>query len=173
MVEQDLALQMDQLVAQLKQVFLKNKKTLAVAESCTGGLLASSITKEAGVSAFFLGAVVSYNKSVKNQMLGVDMNSIRVMGEVSEVVAKQMAQGVSRNLAADWAVSVTGIAGPDGGRPGKPVGTVCFAVVGPGIVHTTRQHFSGSRLQVQNQSVIFILRWLLALMKDPNIQIRK
>lgn len=106
-------------------------ETLAVAESCTGGLLGARITETPGASKVFLGGVLSYADRVKEQLLDVDPALIRVEGAVSEAVARAMAEGVRTRLGSNWALAVTGIAGPGGERPGKPVGTLHVALAGP------------------------------------------
>ncbi len=105
--------------------------TVACAESCTGGNIAHLITSLPGVSAFFLGGVVAYSNPVKEHVLGVQAQDLEKYGAVSEPVARQMAQGVRKLLGSQYAVSTTGIAGPDGGTPEKPIGTVWIAVAGP------------------------------------------
>lgn len=114
--------------------------TLAVAESCTGGVIASRFTAMPGASAYFLCGVVSYSNEAKAGVLGVDPAAIREFGAVSEPVARQMAEGVRRICRADFAVATTGIAGPTGGSDEKPVGTVWIAVATPcGTVAVCRQ----------------------------------
>ncbi len=105
--------------------------TVACAESCTGGTIAHMITLMPGASSFFLGGVVSYANQVKEQVLGVSAQDLEKYGAVSEPVARQMAEGVRKALGAQYAVSTTGIAGPDGGTKEKPVGTIWMAVAGP------------------------------------------
>ena len=105
--------------------------TLATAESCTGGTIASLFTAMAGASAYFLGGVVAYANEVKRDVLGVNYDDIMTHGAVSETVARQMAEGVRRTTGADYAIATTGIAGPTGGSEGKPVGTVWMAVATP------------------------------------------
>ncbi|MEQ1666167.1 MAG: CinA family protein [Bdellovibrionales bacterium] len=152
-------------VQKISDLFLARGLTLAVAESCTGGLLSAAIASRPGVSKFYLGGVVSYHRSVKNEILGVPLSLIQVLGEVSEPVAREMASGVRAALKSDWAVAVTGVAGPSGGTVDKPVGMVCFSVVGPGgfsLVET--KYFSGaaiSRVEIQNKSVQHALEMLL------------
>jgi len=106
-------------------------ETLAVAESCTGGLLGARVTRAAGASEVFVGGVQSYSDRVKEEMLGVDPALIRAEGAVSEAVARAMAEGARDRLGSHWALSITGIAGPGGERPGKPVGTLHFGLAGP------------------------------------------
>lgn len=141
--------------------------TVGLAESCTGGLLSSWICEWPGVSRFFQGAVVSYARSVKIGVLQVPLPMIQAHGEVSLPVARAMAFGARSALDADWTVSITGIAGPSGGRPGKPVGTVCFAVTGPGFERLSQQAFpaSGSRQDIQRQAALFAFDFLLSAMR--------
>lgn len=126
--------------------------SLATAESCSGGLIAHRITNVPGSSNYFLGGVVTYSNEAKSSLLGVDEESLAAHGAVSEVVAKEMAEGARRCFGADWAVAVTGVAGPDGGTPEKPVGLVYAAVSGPGETRVTRNLFSGGREAVKAQS---------------------
>ncbi len=121
--------------------------TLATAESCTGGTIASSLTAQAGASAYFKGGVVAYSNEVKECALGVQHSTLEAHGAVSEETAREMAEGVRRRLGADLAIATTGIAGPDGGTPEKPVGTVWIAVAD--ATHTEAQllSFPGRRRQ--------------------------
>lgn len=134
--------------------------TVAFAESCTGGLLSASVTELAGVSDVFLGSVVSYSNEAKKDLLHVDEATLRSVGAVSEETAREMARGARQVLKADAAVAVTGIAGPTGGSPAKPVGTVCFAAAVPGQETVTTRHFTGDRVSVQTQAVEFALEFL-------------
>lgn len=119
--------------------------TIATAESCTGGNVAHLITQVPGASAYYLGGVVSYANEVKSGVLGVRAEDISTHGAVSETVAIQMAQGARHITGADYAVSTTGIAGPDGGTPKKPVGTVWIGVAGPKGAFAREFHFASTR----------------------------
>lgn len=126
---------------------------LAVAESCTGGLLAARLTDVPGASAWFHGGVVSYANAAKGAFLGVPDTLIERFGAVSEPVVCAMAQGLARRSPATWTVAVTGIAGPGGGSADKPVGTVWIAWHGPPGTAAQRFQFSGDRAAVRAQSV--------------------
>ncbi len=129
------------------RTLLQRGLTLAVAESCTGGNIASQLTAQAGASAYFKGGVVAYSNEVKENVLGVQHKTLDVYGAVSEETACEMVQGVRQRLGADVAIATTGIAGPDGGTREKPVGTVWIAVAdGDGCFAQLLQH-GGSRRQ--------------------------
>jgi len=129
-------------------------KTLAVAESCTGGLLGGAITSIPGSSLYFSGGVLAYGNSAKISLLGVPPDRITAYGAVSREVAVAMAEGVLSLFRADLAIAVTGVAGPGGGSRGKPVGTVWVAVVAPGRVrYAHRFRFSGGREAVRRETV--------------------
>ncbi len=133
---------------------------LCTAESCTGGLVAAAITEIPGASAVFTHGYVTYANAAKTQMLGVAGALIDTHGAVSAQTAAAMALGARQNAGADWAVSTTGIAGPDGGTPQKPVGTVWFGLAGPAGVTTHQRVFPGSREDVRRASVAFALALL-------------
>jgi PncC family amidohydrolase len=135
------------------------KLTVGFAESCTGGLSAF-LTEQAGISDIFLGSVVSYSNEAKVDLLGVRRDTLMQEGAVSESVARQMARGVRRQLKTDWSVAVTGIAGPSGGTPTKPVGTVCFAIAGPNFEDSRKEFFSGDRKAIQQAAVDYSVNWL-------------
>ncbi len=125
---------------------LRGKKlTLAVAESCTGGLLASLITDVPGSSDYFLGGVVAYSNAVKERVLGVPREILDTVGAVSPECARAMAEGVRKLLGADLALSTTGIAGPTGATPAKPVGLVYIALSHPGGTEVREHRFVGER----------------------------
>ena len=131
---------------------------VATAESCTGGLLAKTITDLPGASAHYAGGVVAYANDVKVKHLGVDPGILEARGAVSREVALEMAAGALRRFRADVAMAVTGIAGPEGGAPGKPVGTVWIAVALPGgTTHARGERFAGDRGMVRSASVAAVL----------------
>lgn len=116
-------------VADLADALVQRGTMLAVAESCTGGLLAGMLTAQAGSSAWFAGGVISYSNACKQALLGVRASTLANFGAVSEPTAIEMAEGVLLHIPeATLSLSITGIAGPDGGLPNKPVGTVCFGL---------------------------------------------
>jgi nicotinamide-nucleotide amidase len=118
----------DSMVSVVADLFLKTQSKLALAESCTGGTIAHLITQLPGSSNFFIGGIVAYSNSIKTNLLGVDPNSIELFGAVSREVVEQMANGARLKFNADFAIATSGIAGPSGGSPEKPVGTVWIAV---------------------------------------------
>ncbi len=134
--------------------------SMAVAESCTGGLVAKRLTDRAGSSSYFLGGIVVYANDAKVRQLGVDPAVLGTAGAVSEEVARRMAEGVARAFGADVGLSVTGIAGPEGGTAAKPVGTVWYAVHLPGGTVAERQVFTGGREAVRERSAQAVLALL-------------
>ncbi len=134
--------------------------TVAVAESCTGGLLGSRITARPGSSDYFLGGVISYGNQAKIDLLDVPPGVLARHGAVSEEVAGAMAAGARARLGADYALSVTGVAGPDGGTPEKPVGLVYLGCAGPGGTQVRRGSFPGDRDSVRTFSVTSALHLL-------------
>jgi nicotinamide-nucleotide amidase len=134
--------------------------TLALAESCTGGLLAGRLTEVAGSSSFFERGFVTYSNRSKVEMLGVDPTLIDSLGAVSDEVARAMAAGARRAAGADIGVAITGIAGPDGGTPEKPVGLVFFAMNGAAGTRSRRVHLAGGRERVRFQATQLALEML-------------
>lgn len=128
------------------------RQTLATAESCSGGWIAHRITNVPGSSVYFLGGIVAYSNAAKTNLLGVSDSAIHRYGAVSEPVAREMAEGARKCFRADWGVGVTGIAGPSGGTPDKPVGTVYITIAGPDGVHTECCAFNGTRLEIKKQT---------------------
>ncbi|MEE9343313.1 MAG: nicotinamide-nucleotide amidohydrolase family protein [Gammaproteobacteria bacterium] len=153
---------LDLLVAQLAQQLLQKQQRLAVAESCTGGWLAKQCTDLPGSSAWFECGFVTYSNQSKVSMLGVSQDTLVNFGAVSEPVVAEMAAGVLQRSAAQWAISISGVAGPGGGSPDKPVGTVCFGWANKdGAAQTTTVLFYGGRKIIRKQSVVYILKKIL------------
>lgn len=147
------------LVEHLAQSAAALKVRVATAESCTGGLLAKTITDTPGASAYYAGGVVAYCDEAKASHLGVDPRNLEAYGAVSKVVALQMAFGACQRFSADVAMAVTGIAGPSGGSAEKPVGTVWFAVAqADGTGEARVERFEGGRNAVRDKSVTAVLR---------------
>ena len=137
-------------------------RKLVTAESCTGGWIAKLCTDLAGSSAWFERGLVTYSNEAKQDLLAVPVSRLHRFGAVSEEVAADMAGGAIRHSRADCAIAVTGIAGPDGGTPDKPVGTVCFGWALPdGVVETERRRFDGERDAVRRATVATALVGLL------------
>jgi len=142
---------------------------LTLAESCTGGMAAQAITSIAGSSDWFDRGFVTYSNSAKIEMLDVDNTTLETCGAVSEQTAAEMAIGALQNSHAQIAGSITGIAGPSGGSTEKPVGTVCFALVGTHLpMFTCTQRFAGDRTAVRQQATAFILAALADRLNVPN-----
>ena len=139
----------------------ETRQTVSVAESCTGGLLGSALTDRPGSSRYFLGGIQAYANPVKEQLLGVDHETLASVGAVSEEVASEMALGIQRLTGSDWAVSTTGIAGPDGGTEDKPVGTVWVSVADSVGVFSQKLSLDGSRSEIRDRTVIEVLSMLL------------
>ena len=157
-----------ELAARLGALLAAQGATMATAESCTGGLIAGAITDIAGSSAWFDRGFVSYSNAAKMAMLGVRASTLDDHGAVSEAVAREMADGAIAHSDADFAVAVTGIAGPGGGTPDKPVGTVCIAWARRGSpAQATTRHFTGDRAAVRGASVDAALVGLAALVGRP------
>lgn len=145
---------------QVHQMLIEKGRTLAVAESCTGGKIASKFTAMAGASAYLLAGVVAYANEAKRDILGVDPEMIARYGAVSEQVAREMAEGVRRISGADYALATTGIAGPTGGTEQKPVGTVWFALATPTETVALKHACGTDRGQVIDRATAFAIRLL-------------
>jgi nicotinamide-nucleotide amidase len=145
-------------------------ETLAVAESCTGGLLGERLTSVAGSSEYFMGGLVTYTKEMKTELLGVDPVILEEESAVSEAVANAMAAGARRRTNATYALSITGVAGPDGGSEATPVGTVCIGLATPERVTSRRFRFPGDRGRVRGfaaQTALDMLRRALVRTEAP------
>lgn len=153
---------LEALAAEVGALLSRNGQKLVTAESCTGGWVAQCLTAIAGSSAWFERGFVTYSNDAKHEMLGVELATLNTHGAVSEAVAGAMAAGALSHSHADWALAITGIAGPDGGSAGKPVGTVCFGWAGAeGVVEVETRHFVGNREEIRYQSVVFALKGVL------------
>lgn len=147
---------------QLGQALSERGLTLATAESCTGGWVAEVVTDTAGSSGWFDRGFITYSNQAKADMLGVRTDTLALFGAVSEETAQEMAAGAIAHSSADWAISITGIAGPGGGSSVKPVGTVCFGWCRRGgTPGSETMHFSGERRTIRQQAVVHVLRGLL------------
>ena len=140
---------MQLLLQKIGNIFNKKNWTLAVAESCTGGLLSDIITDLPGSSKFFLGGVIAYSDQVKSDLLNVSSEMLRTNGSVSPEVALSMSLGIRNLLNSSVGVAITGIAGPDGGSEEKPVGLVYIAVTTPEAEVVERYIFSGNRREIK------------------------
>ena len=140
-------------VADLINQARERKIKIACAESCTGGLVGAALTEIPGSSDVFNGSAVTYSNEAKKNILGVSEETLKNFGAVSEQCATEMATGALRIYNADIAVSITGIAGPDGGTESKPVGTVCFGVAIHDKTFAFTKHFSGTRKEIREASV--------------------
>ncbi|PCG84332.1 damage-inducible protein CinA [Streptomyces sp. WZ.A104] len=146
--------------AQVLRLLAEHGRTLAVAESLTGGLVAAELTAVPGASRSFRGSVTAYATGLKREVLGVDGGLLAERGAVDPEVARQMAAGVRRVLGADWGISTTGVAGPEP-QDGQPVGTVYVAVAGPsGIEKVSALRLNGERADIRRESVRSVLELL-------------
>ena len=153
--------QLQQLSAINGKLLRQRQATITTAESCTGGWIAKVLTDIAGSSAWFERAFITYSNEAKQQMVGVTESSLQQWGAVSEQVVKEMAIGALKEAGADFAIAVSGIAGPDGGTAEKPVGTVWFGFASAaGQLSTKRHVFQGDRDAVRRQTVAQALQIL-------------
>jgi nicotinamide-nucleotide amidase len=143
--------------------------TLSLAESCTGGRISSLITSVPGSSAYYTGGVVSYANAVKMEELGIPADMLELEGAVSRAVVEKMALGVREALRTDWSIATSGIAGPDGGTPERPVGTVWIAVAGPDGVVSVQGNFPGTRDLVIERSALAAINMLRKALLDVRI----
>ena len=154
------------LVLQLAELLQHRHWMMATAESCTGGLIAGACTDLSGSSAWFERGFVTYSNAAKAELLGIDAALIEAHGAVSEPVARAMAEGAIARSQAQAAVAVTGVAGPTGGSPDKPVGTVWFGWSVDGRVRTERRRFDGDRATVRAATVHYALQTLAELVRS-------
>lgn len=142
----------DQLAARLGAALRAAGKTIACAESCTGGLVTSRLTDIPGSSDYVMGSVVSYTNDIKERLVGVRYETLAAHGAVSPETAREMADGIRRVIRTDLGLGITGIAGPGGGTAAKPVGLVYIAVSSEKGTRVTENHFSGTRTEVKRQT---------------------
>jgi len=149
------------------RLLTEKKMTIAVAESCTGGLVSHRLTKVPGSSAYYLGGVTSYANSMKSRFLGIKTELLQKHGAVSKEIAEAMAKGILASSGADLSLSITGIAGPDGGTAEKPIGTVYMGLAAADKTYVQLHHFEGTREQIQEISagtgLDMVRRYLLNL----------
>lgn len=156
-----------ELIERIALALIQRRENLGTAESCTGGLIAAACTSLAGSSQWFERGVVSYSNQAKTELLGVPAALIGLHGAVSGEVAEQMARGLNAHAPVDWALAVTGVAGPSGGSEGKPVGTVWLALVHERRpVRVWKEHFPGDRHAVRVQTVRAGLQALCDALED-------
>ena len=145
---------------ELLELYRGKKLTIATAESCTGGMIGALLTDIAGASDVFQGGFITYSNELKHILLGVNVDLLNEYGAVSDEVACAMAEGAAMRTGADYAVAVTGVAGPGGGTAQKPVGLVYVAVAGHGKIICKKINTVGSRQQVRSGSVASALNML-------------
>ncbi|MBI4990153.1 MAG: nicotinamide-nucleotide amidase [Rhodocyclales bacterium] len=164
---------LEDLSVRVGAALLERKLMLACAESCTGGWVSEVVTATAGSSQWFERGFITYSNAAKQELLGVRAETLRADGAVSEAVVREMAAGALRRSHAQAALAISGVAGPTGGSPGKPVGTLCFAWVLRGGEPTAETlHFPGDREAVRKQSVIHALQGLLRKLDEASTNIR-
>ena len=150
----------------LAQILLSRNWTVALAESCTGGLVCATLTELAGSSEWFERGYITYSNEAKTECLDVATQFIESHGAVSEEVAQAMAEGARINSGSNVAISITGIAGPTGGSAEKPVGTVCFGWATENQTLTKTMHFDGDRQTIRQKATEFTLAELIALLRS-------
>ncbi len=163
-----------ELAALIQEYFIAQKWTLGIAESCTGGNLAACFTQVPGCSQYFLGSIVAYSNQLKTQILGVNSSLLDQHGAVSGVVATQMVQGALKLFNSEYALAITGIAGPGGASPSKPVGTIWMAVGRQNQVpFVWALQLSGSRQEIIHQSIDAMLLQLWVLIETQKKSMEK
>jgi nicotinamide-nucleotide amidase len=154
----------EQLTRELAEKLTQRESMICTAESCTGGLIAKTFTDLAGSSDWFDRGFVTYSNQAKMDMLGVSSETLLQQGAVSAETAREMAAGAIANSEAQYAIAVTGIAGPGGGSPEKPVGTVWFGFATPEHISCEKQVFEGDREQVRTSSLQYALQRVIQLL---------
>lgn len=159
----------DTLQSVIGQMLKKNNATLSTAESCTGGTIAQLVTQIPGSSAYFKGSIVAYSNQVKEELLGIEPELIKAHGAVSIPVVEAMAKGVKSRLKTDYAIAVSGIAGPDGGSEEKPVGTVCIAIISDKSLISNKLMFTSDRTRNIIRASATALNMLRLMLIDENL----
>lgn len=152
-------------IEEIIKILKENNQTISFAESCTGGLLSSSFVAISGVSAVFNGSFVTYSNKIKQEWLGVKDKTLINFGAVSKECVEEMLEGVKLKAKSDYAVAISGIAGPDGGSKEKPVGTVYIGFLTPKEKIVFKNVFKGKRLEVQEQAKEFSIEKLINFLK--------
>lgn len=155
---------MHKIIGQIHKLLVKNQETIAVAESCTGGLLSSWLTKLSGSSKYFILGLVTYSNQAKNDILDIPVKLITKKGAVSEIIAKKMAQNVRQIAKTNLGIGITGIAGPTGTTATKPVGTVYIALTTKNKTICHKLCFRGNRSQIRQQAALKSLQFLKELL---------
>lgn len=153
----------------ISESIMQKGLTIATAESCTGGLIAHILTEVAGASNYFIGGVVAYSNQVKQDILGVQTSTLDQYGAVSEQTAMEMAAGVRQKFNTDIGLSTTGVAGPSGGTPTKPVGLVWIGFSTPERTWSIYSHFSDGRHEINKKSARKALRLLLDYLENDQV----
>ncbi|MDD5155495.1 MAG: CinA family protein [Candidatus Omnitrophica bacterium] len=156
---------MQPIIKQTHKLLIKNKKTLAVAESCTGGLVSYFLTSLSGSSEYFILGLVAYSNKAKSSILGIPASIILHKGAVSKEVAQSLSRQVRKFAKTDFGIGITGIAGPNGGSNYKPVGTVFISVDSKNRRLCREFHFQGTRQEVQKSAALKALQLLKTLIK--------
>ena len=151
---------------ELGNLLSANSQTIAIAESCTGGLLGSTITNVPGSSLYFLGGMVAYSDTIKLELLGVPLGTIKKHGAVSEKTVLIMASMITDHFVSDIGIAITGIMGPGGGSPEKPIGTVFVAVASEDDETVKEFNFNGTREEIKEASVKSALKMAVNFLKD-------
>lgn len=160
---------MQDLVEKLANLLTQKNMMIVTAESCTGGLLATTLTHKPGASAYFDRGFITYSNEAKQEQLDIPKAIISEHGAVSAATAEAMAKGALKNSKADISISITGIAGPDGGTDEKPIGRVIFGYALKGGSSGSIEHnFEGTRLQIQTKSTITALNSLIAILDNQS-----
>jgi len=161
----------EELIQHIIDAILSRGQKITIAESCTGGLLASYFTERAGVSSVFEGSLVTYSNALKEQWLAVEHATLLKYGAVSEAVVSEMCEGALTVAKADYALAVSGVAGPGGGSEEKPVGTIVIGVRSKNAGEIVRCHFNGDRRYIQQQSALTALKMLV--LNDKKVFFKK